>query len=198
MIETRTATINDAQRLLEIYGYYVKHTAISFEYEVPSVEEFRKRIGRTLERYPYFVLEEEGRVLGYAYAGPFKARAAYDWSCELSIYLDKDCRGKGYGRMLYAALEDRLKAQGIQNLYTCIAFPDVEDEYLTTNSAEFHEHMGYHRVGLFRQCAYKFGRWYSMIWMEKIVGEHPPSFSKSFSSQDGYDLLKSIALSEVL
>ena len=168
----REATINDAPRLLEIYGYYVKHTAISFEYEVPSVEEFQARIERTLVRYPYLVLEEEDFVLGYAYAGPFKARAAYDWSCELSIYLDKDCHGKGFGRRLYEALEERLKAQGIQNLYACIAFPDEEDEYLTINSVEFHEHMGYRRVGVFRQCAYKFGRWYSMTWMEKMIGEH--------------------------
>ena len=168
----REATINDAPRLLEIYGYYVKHTAISFEYEVPSVEEFQARIERTLVRYPYLVLEEEDFVLGYAYAGPFKARAAYDWSCELSIYLDKDCHGKGFGRRLYEALEERLKAQGIQNLYACIAFPDEEDEYLTINSVEFHEHMGYRRVGVFRQCAYKFGRWYSMTWMEKMLGEH--------------------------
>ena len=168
----REATINDAPRLLEIYGYYVKHTAISFEYEVPSVEEFQARIERTLVRYPFLVLEEEDFVLGYAYAGPFKARAAYDWSCELSIYLDKDCHGKGFGRRLYDALEERLKAQGIQNLYACIAFPDEEDEDLTINSVEFHEHMGYRRVGVFRQCAYKFGRWYSMTWMEKMLGEH--------------------------
>ena len=137
----RTVRLEDAPRLLEIYGYYVKYTAISFEYEVPSVEEFRERIERTLARYPYLVLEEDGCVLGYTYAGPFKARAAYDWSCELSIYLDKDCQGKGYGRKLYEALEKELKNQGIQNLYACIAFPDAEDEYLTTNSAEFHEHM---------------------------------------------------------
>ena len=168
----REATINDAPRLLEIYGYYVKHTAISFEYEVPSVEEFQARIERTLVCYPYLVLEEEDFVIGYAYAGTFKARAAYDWSCELSIYLDKDCHGKGFGRRLYEALEERLKAQGIQNLYACIAFPDEEDEYLTINSVEFHEHMGYRRVGVFRQCAYKFGRWYSMTWMEKMLGEH--------------------------
>ena len=168
----REATINDAPRLLEIYGYYVKHTAISFEYEVPSVEEFQARIERTLVRYPYLVLEEEDFVIGYADAGTFKARAAYDWSCELSIYLDKDCHGKGFGRRLYEALEERLKAQGIQNLYACIAFPDEEDEYLTINSVEFHEHMGYRRVGVFRQCAYKFGRWYSMTWMEKMIGEH--------------------------
>ena len=172
MIEVRTATINDAPRLLEIYGYYVRETAISFEYGVPSIEEFRERIERTLLRYPYLVLEKDGRVLGYAYAGPFKTRAAYDWSCELSIYLERDCHGKGYGRKLYEALEKELKNRGIQNLYACIAYPDEEDKYLTANSVEFHEHMGYRRVGLFRQCAYKFGRWYSMIWMEKIVEEH--------------------------
>ena len=168
----REASIHDAARLVEIYGYYVRETAISFEYEVPSVEEFQRRMERIKARYPYLVLEAEGTVVGYAYAGPFKARAAYDWSCELSIYLDRDRRGRGFGRALYTALEERLKAQGIQNLYACIAYPDEADEYLTTNSADFHEHMGYRRAGLFRQCAYKFGRWYNMIWMEKMVGEH--------------------------
>ena len=101
----RSATENDAERLLEIYAYYVKNTAISFEYAVPSVEEFRSRIIHTLEKYPYLVIEENGLIRGYAYAGVFKGRAAYDHCCEMTIYLDHDSKCKGYGRALYSAIE---------------------------------------------------------------------------------------------
>ena len=168
----RPAAAKDAQRLLKIYSYYVEYTAISFEYEVPSPDEFRDRITHTLEKYPYFVLEEDGVVKGYTYAGVFKGRAAYNHSCEVSIYLDPDAKGNGYGRALYDALEDALRKKGIINLYACIADPISEDEYLTKNSEHFHQHMGYTKVGEFHKCAYKFGRWYNMIWMEKMIGEH--------------------------
>ena len=168
----RNATIDDAKRLLEIYAYYVKNTAISFEYDVPSLEEFRNRIAGTLKKYPYLVLEEDGIIQGYAYAGVFKGRAAYEHSCELSIYVDHDAKRRGYGRRLYEALEEGLKAQGIFNLYACIGDPIVEDEYLTRNSEQFHEHLGFAKVGTFHKCGYKFGRWYNMIWMEKLIGDH--------------------------
>ena len=168
----RTAEPDDAGRLLEIYAYYVEKTAITFEYEVPSPEEFRERIIRTLEKYPYFVLEEDGKIQGYAYAGAFVGRAAYDRSSELSIYLDHHAKGRGYGRMLYETLEKALREKGILNLYACIGDPVEEDEYLTRNSERFHQHLGFVRVGTFHRCGYKFGRWYNMIWMEKIIGEH--------------------------
>ena len=168
-VRIRPAVPEDAGRLLEIYGPYVKQTAVSFEIDVPSEEEFRERITNTLKKYPYLVLEEDGVIRGYTYAGTFVGRAAYDHSCALSIYVDRDARGRGYGRMLYEAIEKELKARGIRNLYACIASPIVEDEYLTKNSERFHQHMGFLRVGLFHRCAYKFSRWYNMIWMEKII-----------------------------
>ena len=168
----RYASPNDCERLLEIYAYYVANTAVSFEYDVPSLEEFRNRIENTLKKYPYLVLEEDGIIRGYAYAGPFKGRAAYDYSCEVSIYVDRDARGRGYGRKLYEALEDKLRAQGILNMYACIGSPIVEDEYLTRNSELFHQHLGFSKAGEFHQCGYKFHRWYNSVWMEKIIGEH--------------------------
>ena len=168
----RSATADDADRLLEIYSYYVEHTAVSFECSVPSLDEFRARIAKTLAKYPYLVLEEEGVVQGYAYAGPFKEREAYRFSCELSIYLDRAAQGRGYGRRLYEALEATLKDMGIQNLYAVIASPVTEDEYLTRNSEQFHQHMGYRKVGEFHKCSNKFDRWYNMVCMEKIIGEH--------------------------
>lgn len=168
----RSATPDDAGRLLEIYSYYVANTAITFEIEVPSLNEFQDRISNTLTRYPYLVLEDNGNIEGYAYAGVFYDRAAYDHSCEVTIYLDRDSHLKGYGKSLYETLENELKARHLINLYACIADPVAEDEYLTRNSEQFHEHLGYTKVGEFHKCGYKFGRWYNMIWMEKIIGEH--------------------------
>ncbi len=168
----RKAAIEDAERLLEIYSYYVENTAITFEYDIPSLKEFKARIGNTLKKYPYLVLEEDGLIQGYAYAGAFIGRAAYDHSCETTIYLDHDSRGRGLGRALYEALEQALKDMGILNMYACIADPIEEDEYLTHNSEQFHRHLGFTKVGTFHKCGYKFGRWYNMIWMEKIIGAH--------------------------
>ncbi len=170
-VTIRPATPEDAPALLAIYAPYVRETAITFEYEVPSLEEFAGRIRRTLERYPYLAAQSGDEVLGYACAGAFKERAAYDWSVETTIYLRQDQRGHGLGRALYQALERCLAAQHIQNLNACIADPaQAGDPYLTGASAAFHARLGYQLVGRFHKCGYKFGRWYDMVWMEKILG----------------------------
>lgn len=168
----RPATTEDAEPLLNIYSYYVQNTAISFEYEVPTLEEFRGRITHTLENYPYLVAEQNGKIIGYAYGSQFHERAAFSWCAEVSIYIDVNARKGGVGRMLYEALEQELKEQGILNLYACIAYTDVEDEYLNNNSAQFHAHLGYEQIARFHKCGYKFNRWYDIIWMEKFIGEH--------------------------
>lgn len=168
----RNATAADAPALLEIYSYYVTNTAISFEWEVPTLENFRARIVKTLESYPYLVAELDKKIVGYAYAGGFVGREAYKYSAELTIYLDKDYRGQGVGKKLYAELESRLKACGIKNLYACVAYSEVEDEYLTFASVKFHERLGFKICGKFTDCGCKFGRWYSMVWMEKLIERH--------------------------
>lgn len=170
MVTIRSAKGNDVERLLEIYAYYVANTAVSFEYEIPSPEEFRRRIEDALKNYPYLVLEEDGVIQGYSYAGPLKKRAAYGHSCEVSIYLAHDMRGRKYGTKLYEKLEEELKNRGIINLYACIGDPIEEDEYLKRDSELFHQHLGYNKVGEFHRCGYKFDRWYNIIWMEKIIG----------------------------
>lgn len=171
-VKIRVAATEDAEELLEIYMPYVEKTAISFEWDVPGLEEFQARIEKTLKKYPYLVAEKKGRLVGYAYTGPFVGRAAYAWGAEVSIYLKENQRKMGIGKKLYQAIEDISRAQNIKNLNACIGSPETEDEYLTKNSIEFHTHMGYRMVGEFYKCGYKFGRWYNMVWMEKIIGEH--------------------------
>lgn len=168
----RVAREQDAEALRQIYGYYVENTAVSFEYETPTEEDFRERIRTVLLTHPYLVYEEDGVLLGYAYAHPLITRAACDWSVEVSIYLHKDARGKGIGRALYEALERALKAQNIVNLEVSIAATEREDGHLTRDSLYFHEKMGYRTVGKFTNCGYKFGKWYDLIWMEKTIGTH--------------------------
>ncbi|MBQ7156460.1 MAG: N-acetyltransferase [Bacteroidaceae bacterium] len=168
----RTASPEDASEILDIYAPYVENTAITFEYDVPDLNEFRQRIVNTLKKYPYIVAVEDGKIVGYAYAGTFKARAAYDRSVETSIYIKTDERGKGIGKTLYNELESRLKEQGILNLNACISWIDTPDEYLTHQSPEFHARLGYTRCAHFHKCGYKFGKWFDMIWMEKMIGEH--------------------------
>ena len=172
-IKIRPATEADAAEILNIYAPYITDTAITFEYDVPTLEEFTGRIRHTLEKYPYLVAVRDNEIIGYAYAGAFYGRAAYDWSAETTIYVKKGCRHSGVGKLLYQALETALKAQNIINLYACIGYPEEDDEYLTKNSKQFHEHLGYRLIGEFRKCGYKFGRWYHMVWMEKIIADHP-------------------------
>jgi phosphinothricin acetyltransferase len=171
----RMATPQDAEFLRAIYAPYVEKTAITFEYEVPSVEEFRRRIERPLERYPYLVAEDEvtGAILGFVYVGQFRPRRACDWSVETSIYVSEDARGGGIGRSLPEAMRVALVEMGITNMCASIAVPrDADDPFLTEASVRFHKRMGYRMVGRFDCCGYKFGRWYDMVWMELVIAEH--------------------------
>ncbi len=171
-IRIRPVTPEDARQLLDIYTPYVEKTAISFEYDVPTLEDFQNRIRRTLQRYPYITAEKDGKLLGYAYTGSFVGRAAYDWAVETSIYLREDCRKMGIGKMLYEKIEEISRAQNILSLNACIGCPEVTDEHLDKNSMQFHAHLGFEMVGEFHKCGYKFGTWYNMVWMEKMIGKH--------------------------
>lgn len=171
-IKIRIVTPDDAGQLLDIYTPYVLHTAITFEYQPPTIEEFAQRIQKTLTRFPYLAAVQDGEILGYVYASPFHDRPAYDWAVETSIYIRSDCKRMGIGRKLHQALEDVLREQGILNMNACIAYPQTEDEYLTRDSVHFHSRLGYRMVGQFFQCGYKFGRWYDMVWMEKHIAPH--------------------------
>lgn len=161
----RPATAADADRLLAIYAPYVRETAITFEYEVPSLQEFSKRITDISSRYPYLTALSGNTIIGYTYASAFHERAAYDWSVETSIYVDRDFHGHGAGRLLYQALEQTLSSQNICNLCACIAHPNPE-------SIGFHEHMGYRKAAHFHKSGCKFNTWYDIIWMEKFINAH--------------------------
>ena len=166
----RRATADDAAALGRIYAYYVENTAVTFEYTPPSREEFADRIRCVSRKYPYLCVERGGELLGFAFAHAFRDRPAYDYAAEVSIYLRHDCRRCGMGSAVYLALEEALGRMGVRGLYACIAVAEEEDVFLTDASPRFHEALGYHTCGTFRRCGYKFGRWYTMIWMEKIIG----------------------------
>ena len=165
-------TIDDAEELLAIYAPYVRETAVSFEYDVPSVEKFADRILQISAKYPDIKAVEDGKIIGYAYAKTFKGRKAYDWSVETTVYVRKDAKRNGTGRRLYECLEQSLMKMGVLNMNACIASAKAEDEFLTNDSMYFHSRMGFTEVGRFHNSGYKFGRWYDMIWMEKLIGSH--------------------------
>lgn len=160
----RMARPEDARALLEIYRPYIA-TTVTFEYVCPSLEEFEGRIVHTLERYPYLVLEEEGRPLGYAYAHPLAQRAAYGWSAELSIYLAPDTRGRGLGEKLYGALIELLALQGVRTACALVTSPNP-------HSQAFHEKLGFVRTGLQEQVGYKNGRWLGLSFYQKAIGPY--------------------------
>ena len=176
----RTATVNDAVTLLNIYKPSVVKTAISFEYDVPTLEEFESRIRNTLKMYPYIVAEDNGEIVGYAYASIFHGREAYRHCVELSLYVKENKRGLGIGSRLYNEIELILRKQNVFVLYACIASTDrVDDEYVTDASIMFHEKAGFKLDGRHVKCGYKHGRWYDVVWMSKRLEEavdNPPEF----------------------
>ncbi|UUM61795.1 GNAT family N-acetyltransferase [Streptococcus suis] len=164
MITIRNAEIADSGALVAIYAPYVEQTAITFETQVPTVSEFEARIRKVREKFPYLVAEEGGRIVGYAYAGTYYARAAYDWTVELSVYLDQSARGKGIGSLLYDCLEEELTATGFKNFLACIALPNPA-------SIALHEKRGYEQVAHFKKVGYKFDKWHDIVWLQKSLVE---------------------------
>ncbi|MDO5009700.1 MAG: GNAT family N-acetyltransferase [Intestinibacter bartlettii] len=157
-IKFRMAEISDAEELLKIYAPYVTDTVITFEYDVPSIEEFRDRVKHTLEGYPYVVCTYEDKILGYAYAHRYGERAAYQWDVELSIYLDMNYKGLGLGSLLYNKVIEIVKLQNVQNIYACITSANEK-------SLKFHEKCGFEFIGVFKDTGYKFDEWYDITWL---------------------------------
>jgi phosphinothricin acetyltransferase len=171
MVTVRAASLEDAAACAAIYEPYVRDTAISFESEPPSVKEMADRIARACERHAWLVAEEDGRVVGYAYGGPFAPRAAYRWACEVSVYVERGRRRTGAGRKLYEALLERLRERGYRTAMGGMTLPNDA-------SAGLHRALGFELVGVYRRVGYKHGAWHDVAWTQRMLApesDEPPS-----------------------
>ena len=167
----RDATERDAQACAAIYAPYVTDTAVTFEYEPPSPAEMARRIVAAQRGHAWLVLEDdEAGTVGYAYAGPFKERAAYRWACEVSVYLAPGRRRTGGGRQLYEALFERLAGRGFRRLIAVMTLPNDASEGL-------HRAMGFQPVGTYRRIGWKHGAWRDVVWAQRTIasGDDPPA-----------------------
>lgn len=173
----RPATEADVPEILSIYAPYVEHSTATFEYDVPCRRSFLQRFLDITAQYPWLVWEEDGQILGYAYACAPYTRAAFSWCAEPAIYLRSDAQGRGIGRKLYAVLEEILSRQGYQVLYALITAEN-------TRSLAFHKKIGYLEKVNFPNCGYKFNRWLGLVWMEKRIKivDSPSAFPTPWKS----------------
>lgn len=168
----RLAVAADAPRLVEIYRPAIEAVGVTFEEIVPDVSEMRERVVKTLLRFPWLVAEEEGVVLGYAYASRHRERPAYTWTAEVSIYVDPASHRGGIGRQLYTSLFARLEQQGIQSVLAGVIQPNPE-------SMAFHRRMGFIEVARYEKVGFKAGAWLDTIWLQRATGARsgpPPVF----------------------
>ncbi|MDB1955991.1 GNAT family N-acetyltransferase [Clostridium tertium] len=163
-IKIRMASENDAEEILRIYAPYVKNTIITFEYEVPTVDEFKKRIRKISKDYPYLVCTLDDKIIGYAYSYRHKERAAYQWNVELSVYIDNAYLRYGLGKAFYTALIEISKLQNIKNIYGVVTSNNM-------NSEKLHEYFGFKKLGIYYNTGYKFGKWHDVTWFEKSINE---------------------------
>jgi L-amino acid N-acyltransferase YncA len=168
-MKVRDANEHDAEACAAIYAPYVTDTTITFEYEPPSAAEMARRIAAAQRAHAWLVLEDDGRVVGYAYAGPYKERAAYRWSSEVSVYLEMGRRRGGSGRLLYEALFERLAERGFRTLVAVMTLPNDASE-------DLHRAMGFEPIGTFRRVGWKHGQWRDVAWAQRSLGadDGPP------------------------
>lgn len=163
-MEIRSIQRKDIGQVLAIYAPYIENTVITFEEEVPSEAEFANRMERITARYPWLVCEQEGDILGYAYASSYRERAAYDFDCELSVYVKQEARQSGVGSLLCKRLMEELRDLGYINVYSVITVPNAQSE-------QFHRKLGFKEEGRSADIGYKFGRWCSVAYLVKRIGE---------------------------
>ena len=166
----RFATPADAAAVQEIYGPFCKDSPITFETERPGLADIESRIAGIVERFPWLVCENEKGVLGYAYAGPHRDRAAYRWSVDVAIYISAKGRGQGYGTALYTALFELLRIQGYYQAYAGITLPNPA-------SLRLHQRLGFELVGVYKQVGYKANAWHDVSWwgLTLQATDHPPA-----------------------
>lgn len=161
----RMATPEDAKAILAIYKYYITDTVVTFEFDVPTVEEFQERMRNIQKQFPWMVCEEDGVIIGYAYASKQRERAAYQWNAELSVYFAHDHQGRGLGTRAYRTLLEILTYQGYATAYGCITIPNEK-------SIALHERFGFYEIGVFPKTGYKAGKWLDVIWLGKQLAEY--------------------------
>lgn len=188
MFEIRLINTSDAAAALAVYAPYVLTTAYTFEYEIPTVADFKKKIEKITAQHPWLVCEYNGEIIGYAYGSTQHERPGYQWTTETTIYLKPDFHGKGIARILYTALFNILKLQGYYTLYANV---------LSTNigSCKFHKAMGFEEIGIYRNIGYKLGQWQSNLGMQYFLSEHiaEPPIPKSITT-----LIDAIELENIL
>ncbi len=163
-MEIRLAQLSDSKFLSDIYKQYI-NTETTFEYIAPTPEEFQNRIKEIYQTYPYIVCTENEKPIGYAYAHRYKARAAYEWDVEISVYIDKNCTSKGLGTRLCSVLIEILKLQGIKNVYSYITEPNIQ-------SKKLHLKLGFKSVGTYHNTGFKNGKWLDIETFEKQIGSY--------------------------
>ncbi len=166
-MEIRMARPGDGAGIQAIYAPVVAETATSFEYDVPDAAEMGRRVASRWPAHPWLVAAEGERVLGYAYAGGFKDRAAYAWSTEVSVYIHPDARRRGVGRALYRALFALLRRQGYRRAYAGVTLPNAA-------SIGLHEGVGFVPVGRYERVGWKFGAWHDVGWWQRPIGDDGP------------------------
>jgi L-amino acid N-acyltransferase YncA len=165
MTEIRLATTNDAAQVREIYSPNILDAAISFETGVPSMEEIQVRIETILQKYPWIVCVVDDQIVGYVYASKHRDREAYQWSCECTIYMHNDFKGKGIGKELYQLLFKILELQGFKNVYAGITLPN-------NGSVSIHEKCGFKHFATYENIGYKFGNWHSVGWWKLQINDY--------------------------
>ncbi len=158
----RTATANDAFQIAGIYNYYIANTTVTFEEEQVSTEEMQERINEVLKKYPWLVFEQEGKILGYAYASAWKSRCAYKYSVETTVYLQNGLSGKGHGSKLYAELLSQLQKMGLHGVIGGVALPNEA-------CIALHQKNNFEQVAHFKEVGYKFNKWIDVVYWEKIL-----------------------------
>jgi len=161
-MKTRPVEREDARAICDIYNHYVKETTITFEEDAVSADEMADRIEKITSSHPWFVLEEEGELVAYAYASPWRVRSAYRFSSELTVYVHKDWRGRGFGSAIYSHLIQTMIDKGAHCLYGGIALPNE-------GSAAIHEKLGFSKCGHFHEVGFKFGKWIDVGYWEKVI-----------------------------
>lgn len=186
-MKIRFAKIEDAQAILDIYAHYVEQTEITFEYDVPTLQAFQERMKNIMKDYPYLVIEENHQIMGYAYAHRMFQRKAYDWDVELSQYFHNDHTSKGYGSILFQALLDILKLQGVKNAYSLITMPNEKSEGM-------HKKFGFEKCGVYHHTGYKHGKWLDVgVYEKNLLPYDEPAPIKSIQTLDPIQLEKMLS-----